>query len=124
MTTLSILAAVFILPAACVLLVFWGVWRLVRLAGLPLCIRRILFIVLGTLSFAPMFQQNAALLPAVMPNAIFLLGILFDGPAPYFDQLLADLPFAITSFFMTAVLFALIAWRKLQPDVDLTPSDD
>lgn len=124
MTTLSMLAAVYLFPAACVLLVFWGVWRLVRLAALPLCIRRILFIVLGTLSFAPMVQQDAVLLPAVMPNAIFLLGILIDGPAYYFDQLLAVLPFAVTSFFMTAVLFALIAWRKLQPDVDLTPSND
>ena len=124
MTTLSILAAVFLFPAACVLLVFWGVWRLVRLAGLPLYIRRILFIVLGTLAFAPMFQQDAALLPAILPNAIFLLGILTDGPAPYFDQLLAVLPFTVMSFFMTAVLFALIAWRKLQPDVDLTPLND
>ena len=124
MTTLSILAAVYLFPAACVLLVFWGVWRLVRLAGLPLCIRRILFIVLGTLSFAPMFNQDAALLLAFVPNGIFLLGILIDGPAPYFGHLFEDPMFTVTSFSITAVLFALIAWRKLQPDIDLTPSKD
>lgn len=107
----SLFASFYLLPALVGLLAFWAIWRLIRLVEPPLSIRRTLFVLVGTLAFAPMVVPAGTIMAALVPHGM-LLGV------PDLGYYLRFSGFVFPSFAITAALFGLLSWWLVRPDVN------
>ncbi len=103
-------ASFYLIPAAASILIFWSVWRLLRLLELTLIARRIAFILLGTLLLAPVLVPAGTIMVAWVPHAV-LIPMLDIG---YYTRLAQ---FVIPSFAITATLFGAVSWWRIKGEI-------
>jgi hypothetical protein len=104
-------ASFYLVPAFVGLLAFWAIWRLIRLVEPPLAARRTLFVLVGTLGFAPMVVPAGTIMAALVPHGM-LLGM------PDLGYYLRFSGFVFPSFAITAALFGLLSWWLVRPDAN------
>lgn len=103
-TTMSPLFALsYLLPAGVLLLAFWAIWRIIRLFDFSLGVRRTLFVLMGTLAFAPMVAPAATILSTWVPHGLLLI-------MPELGYYLRFAHIVFPSFVITAGVFAVVAW--------------
>ena len=102
-------ALFYIVPAGVALLIFWTVWRLIRLADLSLAARRVLFVAIGTLGLAPMLVPAGTIMAAWVPHGLLLT-------MPDIGYYFRFARFVFQSFAMTAAIFGLIAWWRIKDE--------
>jgi hypothetical protein len=103
-------ASFYLVPALVGLLAFWAIWRLIELVGASLATRRTLFVLVGTLGFAPMVVPAGTIMAALVPHGL-LLGM------PELGYYFRFSGFVFPSFAITAALFGLLSWWLVRPDV-------
>jgi len=88
-------ALFYLVPAAASTLVFWSIWRLLRLLELALLVRRVVFVLLGTLLLTPVLVPAGTIMTAWVPHSLLLL-------VPDVEYYLLFAEFVFPSFVITA----------------------
>ena len=101
--TILLFASIYLIPAFIIALVFWALWRLVQSTDLSLVKRRTLFIIIGTLGFAPMIVPAGIIFVAWAPHGLLLL-------TPNIDYYVRFSSYVIPSFIITGIVFSVISY--------------
>jgi len=110
--TISTLTFLFVVPTILGILVFWTIWRFVRWLDLSQSTRRLLFVLIGTLTLAPMLIPAATIMTAWVPHGMLIVMGPTELPA-YYVQLAR---YVVPSFAVTGLVFWVLARQWVGAD--------
>ena len=110
--TISTLTFLFVVPTILGILVFWTIWRFVRWLDLSQSTRRLLFVLIGTLTLAPMLIPAATIMTAWVPHGMLIVMGPTELPA-YYVQVAR---YVVPSFAVTGLVFWVLARQWVGAD--------